>query len=267
MGDGEGQVALVTGGASGIGRAIAERLSARGARVVVADRDGDGAAAVAAANGGSAMAVDLADPAAAARLVGEVFATHGRLDLLVSNGGLSRNKRLLKEDLDSADLDRLFEVNFTAALRLAQVYLAGLEARDQHGRMLVTGSENSLSVPAAVKGFGLGMYVASKHALLIACEWLRDELAGAGKPLSVSVLLPGGVYTGMTAAGLGPDPDRWPAEMGIITPERCAELALAGLDAGLFYIPTHAHLADDMTPRAEGIRAALATLGLSSASG
>ncbi len=263
----DGQVALVTGGASGIGRALCERLAGRGARVIVADRDGVGAAAVAAAIGGKAAAVDLADPAEAARLVGDVFARHGRLDLIVSNAGISRNKRLMKEDFDSPDLDRLFEVNVRAALRLAQAYLAGLEARGQHGRMLMTGSENSLSRPAAVKGFGLGMYAATKHALLIAGEWLRDELAGAGKPLTVAVLLPGGVYTGITAAGLGPDPAAWPVHMGIIMPERCAELALAGLDAGLFYIPTHAHLADDMVERADGVRAALAVLGLRAESG
>jgi hypothetical protein len=76
------------------------------------------------------------------------------------------------------------------------------------------------------------------------------------------MLLPGGVYTGLTAPGLGPDPANWPADMGIIRPERAAELCLAGLDLGLFYIPTHRHLIDDMAARHQGVAAATAALGL-----
>jgi hypothetical protein len=66
----------------------------------------------------------------------------------------------------------------------------------------------------------------------------------------------------MTADGLGPDPDDWPADMRIITAERCAEIALDGLDKGLFWIPTHRHLADDMGPRHAGIAEAVRQLGL-----
>jgi hypothetical protein len=76
------------------------------------------------------------------------------------------------------------------------------------------------------------------------------------------VLLPGGVYTGMTAAGLGADPAQWPAEMGIILPERAAELCLNGLDLGLFHIPTHAHLHADMGWRYAGVGDATVALGL-----
>ncbi|MGL6044130.1 MAG: hypothetical protein ACRC1J_09415, partial [Sandaracinobacteroides sp.] len=72
----------------------------------------------------------------------------------------------------------------------------------------------------------------------------------------------GGVYTGMTAEGLGPDPAKWPAAMGVIPAGRCAELALKGLDLGLFHIPTHAHLLDDMEQRRLSVAAALAALGL-----
>ena len=258
-----GTAALVTGGASGIGAALALALAARGAAVVVADRDAAGAEETArmCGAGASALTVDLSDPGAAARMVAEAFVRHGRLDLVASNAGLSYPKRLLKAELDSPGVVDLFEVNFWAGLRIAQAYVAELEARGQRGRLLLTGSENSLSVPAAVKGAGLGLYAATKHALLIAAEWLRDELAGGGKPLDLHILLPGGVYPPMIAKRI-PDFAAAPPELALILPERCAELALAGLDAGLFYIPTHAHLADDMAPRAEGVRAALAKLGL-----
>jgi NAD(P)-dependent dehydrogenase (short-subunit alcohol dehydrogenase family) len=156
----------------------------------------------------------------------------------------------------------MFEVNMFAAIRLVQAWVPRLEADGRRGRLMITASENSLSVPDAVKNFGLGLYGASKHGVLVLAEWLRAEMAGGSKPLDVHVLLPGGVYTGMTADGLGPDPANWPAAMAIITPDRCAEIALAGLDAGLFWIPTHRHLADDMRPRSEGVAQAVRALGL-----
>jgi NAD(P)-dependent dehydrogenase (short-subunit alcohol dehydrogenase family) len=262
-----GQVALVTGAASGIGRALARALAARGALVIAADVNAAGAAETARAIGGVAegWAVDLSEPTAAPGLVARACDRFGRLDFVVSNAGMGSPpgpKRLLKADLDSPRLKAMFEVNLFAAIRLAQAWVPELEARGARGRLMITGSENSLSVPSAVKGFGLGLYAASKHGVLILAEWLRDEAQGGAKPLDVHVLLPGGVYTGMTADGLGPDPAKWPPQMGIITPERCAEIALKGLDLGLFHIPTHAHLADDMQPRHDSIAAAVELLGL-----
>lgn len=79
--------------------------------------------------------------------------------------------------------------------------------------------------------------------------------------MDVHVLMPGGVYTPLIARHI-PDPNDLPPEMNIILPERCAEIALNGLDLGLFYIPTHAHIADDMRPRTEGVAASLKALGL-----
>jgi hypothetical protein len=74
--------------------------------------------------------------------------------------------------------------------------------------------------------------------------------------------MPGAVYTPLIARGL-PDPTKAPSELGLIMPERCAELALTGMDLGLFYIPTHAHIRKDIQPRYEGILDALKALGLS----
>jgi NAD(P)-dependent dehydrogenase (short-subunit alcohol dehydrogenase family) len=256
------KVALVTGAGSGIGKAIAEALAARGARVVLADINEAGVKAAAAALGeaGSAVVCDLAKPEAAMRLVEQCFAAHKRLDLICSNAGIGHNRRLMKEAFDEG-VERLFAVNLFAGLRIAQTYVRLLQETGTRGRLTLTASENSLSVPAAVKGAGLGLYAATKHGLLIAAEWLRDELAFSSAPLDLHVLLPGAVYTPLVARAL-PDPSQAPAALGLIFPERCAELALKGMDLGLFYIPTHAHLADDMRPRTEGVAAALSALGL-----
>jgi NAD(P)-dependent dehydrogenase (short-subunit alcohol dehydrogenase family) len=263
--DWQGKTALVTGGASGIGRALAVAMATRGARVIAADIDGEGAAETARLTGGDALTVDLARPGAAAALVDRAYGLAGRVDMIASNAGMGSGpgpKRLLKADLDAPRVAAMFEVNMFAAIRLVQAWVPRLEADRRRGRLMITGSENSLSVPDAVKNFGLGLYAASKHGVLVLAEWLRHEMAAGNKPLDVHILLPGGVYTGMTADGLGPDPAGWPADMHVITAERCAEIALHGLDKGLFWIPTHRHLADDMGPRHHGVADAVRLLGL-----
>jgi NAD(P)-dependent dehydrogenase (short-subunit alcohol dehydrogenase family) len=253
-----GTVALITGGASGIGKALAEALAARGAELIIADVQAEAAAAVAASLGGLAITSDLSDPAAPAALIEGAYAWKGRLDLVCANAGYGRNKRLLKEPFDEAAMN-LLAVNMFAPIRVAQAYAQKLTAAGQRGRLMITGSENSLSLPDAVRRNGPGLYGAPKHGVLIMAEWLREELRG--ETMDVHILLPGGVYTPLIARHI-PDPANLPPEMNIIMPERCAEIALKGLDLGLFYIPTHAHLADDMHPRTQGVIDALAALGL-----
>lgn len=256
--DYNGKTALVTGGASGIGKALAQALRHRGATVIIADINAEllntAASEVDAAR---VIACDLADPAAPARLIEEAYAITGRLDLVCSNAGIGFNRRLMKATLDDS-VKRLFDVNLFAALRLAQAYHARLTG-DARGRMLFTASENSLSVPTAVKGMGLGLYAATKHALLIMLEWMRDELKDSA--LDIHVLMPGAVYTPLVARNL-PDPKLAPPQLDLIMPEQCAERALKGMDLNLFYIPTQPHLADDMRSRTDGVAQAVKALGL-----
>ena len=258
--DYSGKVALVTGGASGIGLAMARALRARGARLVIADIVDERLAAAAAEFGkdGVTIRCDLADAGAPAKLIGDAWGAFGRLDLVCSNAGIGHRRKILKETFDDS-FTRLINVNLIAGLRLAQAYNERLALEKAKGSILFTGSENSLSVPTAIKGRGIGLYAASKHGILVAAEWLRDETEGG--PMSVHVLMPGAVYTPLISAGL-PDPALAPANLNLIMPERCAEIALKGLDLGLFYIPTQRHLADDMRPRTEGVRDAVEKLGL-----
>lgn len=249
---------LVTGAASGIGKALAQQLAARGAFVVLADvNDAVESAASELGERARAIVTDLSEPEAPARLVNDAFAWRNRLDLVCSNAGVGHRGKIKNEPW-STDVERLFAINLFAAPRIAQAYLRALKPSGARGRIMFTGSENSLSVPAAVKGRGLGLYGASKHGVLIVAEWLRDECP----ELDVHVLMPGAVYTPLIARGL-PDPSLAPPELGLIMPERCAELALKGMGLGLFYIPTHAHIGDDIRPRFDGVQDALKQLGLS----
>jgi NAD(P)-dependent dehydrogenase (short-subunit alcohol dehydrogenase family) len=256
------QVALVTGAASGIGRALTEALVERGATALLADVDTEGANAVAEklGTGCQVVACDLTKPGDAAMIVGEAFERFGRLDFVCSNAGIARSRPLLDEQLEHADIDRLFSVNLFAGLRLVQAYAERLSREGTTGRVMLTGSENSLSLPTRVLGAKLGLYGITKHGLLIMAEWLREEFSDG--PIDLHVLLPGGVYTAMIES-VEPDPSRLPPELKVISSERCAELALRGVDLGLFYIPTHAHILDDMQSRTSGITHALTALGLS----
>mgnify|MGYP003665330905 FL=1 len=260
--DYKGKVALVTGAGSGIGRALAQALVARGAKVVCADINEEGVHATAASLGAQAMPIvcDMADHEVAATLIHDAGTWQGHLDLVCSNAGIGLNRRLIKQQLDDA-AERLFEVNLFSNLRMAQAYARWMEATGGRGRLMITGSENSLSVPAAVKGNGLGLYGATKHGVLVMAEWMKLEFEAGNIPVAVHVLMPGAVYTALIEKHL-PDPSKAPPGLGLIMPDRCAEIALKGMDLDLFYIPTHAHLADDMQPRVQGVKDALKALGL-----
>jgi NAD(P)-dependent dehydrogenase (short-subunit alcohol dehydrogenase family) len=256
--DYQGKVTLITGGASGIGKAMAEGLAARGARVIIADMNAEAADAVARTLGGLALTIDLAEDAAASRLIMTAYDWKGQLDLVCANAGYGRSKRILEERFDEAMI-HLFAVNLFAPLRLAQAYAAVLIADGGRGRLMITGSENSLSLPGAVRRSALGAYGATKHAVLIMAEWLKEELAG--EIMDIHILLPGGVDTPLTAQHRTV-PKQLAPNLKIILPEECAQLAIKGMDLGLFYIPTHAHIAGDLRPRLDGVLAGLDALGL-----
>ncbi len=259
--DYQGTTVLVTGAASGIGEATAIALSQRGANVICADIDAEGVAQTVSAigDGASSIVTDLGDPSAAAKLVDQAYESAGHLDLIFSNAGIGHRSTLAEEPFDATDaMTKLFEINFFAGPKIAQAYARHLKADGKRGRLMVTASENSLSVPSVVRGQKMVYYGATKHALLVAMEWMRIEQEEVGL-LDLHVLMPGAVYTPLVARSL-PDPSMAPPELELITSERCAEVALKGMDLGLFYIPTQAHLWDDMQPRVDDIKASLKAL-------
>ncbi|HKZ90756.1 MAG TPA: SDR family NAD(P)-dependent oxidoreductase, partial [Candidatus Limnocylindrales bacterium] len=105
----EGRVAIVTGGAQGIGRAIVDKLAEEGARVIVADIDGEKGEAAAAAVSGLAIRTDISDPHQVAALVDTVVDTHGKLDVLVNNAAIVPFTPW--DDIDFAEWRRIMSVN------------------------------------------------------------------------------------------------------------------------------------------------------------
>src|SRR3984893_8636831 len=189
-----GRVALVTGASRGMGRAIATRLAAQGAIVVAAAR-GDNAAATVAAIAGAggraeAVGADVTDAGALGRLPGAVADKHGRLDILISSAGVTRDQLLLRMKRD--DWDLVIATNLTAAFTLAQAALRPM--LKQHGGRIIAVS----SVVGQMGNAGQTNYAASKAGLIGFAKALAREVSSRG--ITVNVIAPGMIDTDMTRA-------------------------------------------------------------------
>ncbi|HEV8638115.1 MAG TPA: glucose 1-dehydrogenase [Chloroflexota bacterium] len=190
----DGQVAVVTGGARGIGRAISLRLAREGAALVVGDLDPAGAEAVAAeigAAGGRALGLraDVTVRADAGRLVDAAVSGFGGLDLLVNNAGILRVAPLLETDEEL--WDRTFDVNVKGMLFCSQAAARRMIAQGRGGRIINAASGAAKFGPA----LPIGAYAASKHAVLGLTRCLAVELAPHG--ILVNCYCPGIVDTPM----------------------------------------------------------------------
>jgi len=193
-----GRVAVVTGGASGIGRATAELFVAEGARVVVADVDGARGEAVAAALGTAAAfkRTDVADAGDVQALVDFAVAAFGGLHVMVNNAGVSgaMTARFLDDDL--ADFHRVLDVNLLGVMLGSQRAARHMAA---HGGGAII---NTSSVAALKPGAGVMTYRASKAAVIQFSKSIALELAPHG--IRVNCVAPGHIPTGMTSYDLGP---------------------------------------------------------------
>ena len=188
-----GKRALVTGGASGIGRATAVALAAEGARVAIADR-ADAAATVAEATraGGSAVAIrtDVASEDQVLRLFDEVRSTFGGLDILINNAGILVDKPLL--ETSAADFDRLMSVNLRGAFLVGREALRIMAAQES-GRVI-----NIASELAYLGRANCSLYCASKGGILSMTRAWAREFAPA---ILVNAVAPGPTDTPL----LGPE--------------------------------------------------------------
>ena len=185
-----GRVALVTGGASGIGLACARRLKAEGARVAIADADARRLAALRKSFGGADLyEIDVADAEAARRTVADLLRRRGRLDLLVLAAGICRDAVLWK--MTDEAWDRVIAVDLSGAAHYLRAAAAALR-RGRSGRVVLISSINGRRGK-----FGQANYSAAKAGLLGLARSAARELASSG--VTVNVVEPGFTDTPMTA--------------------------------------------------------------------
>lgn len=190
----DNHVALVTGASRGIGRAIAEKLAAQGATVVAAAR-GENARetveAITAAGGrAEAVGVDVTDVASLEGLPGSIVERHGRLDIVVSNAGITRDQLLMRMKRD--DWDQVIATNLTAMFTLAQSAIRPM-LKQRGGRIIAVSS-----VVGQTGNAGQANYAASKAGLIGFAKALAREVATRG--ITVNAIAPGMIDTDMTRA-------------------------------------------------------------------
>ena len=185
-----GKTAVVTGAASGIGRAVAGALARRGCHLALADVNGAGLAETAALLSFAGVRIsrhrlDVADRAAVAAFPAIVTNSHPAIHILVNNAGVALGGSF--EETDEADFEWLFDINFWGVVRLTRAFLPLLKASGE-GRIVNLSSLFGLIAPP-----GQTAYSASKFAVRGFSEALRHELAGSG--VGVTTVHPGGVAT------------------------------------------------------------------------
>ncbi len=183
------KVAVVTGAASGIGRASANLFAAEGARVLAVDLpDQDLAEAHDEGDGIAILEQDVAGQGAPARIIEEVIERFGQLDILFNNAGVSRNE--LAESQSEANWDLTLDVNLKAQFLLIQAAIPYLKQAPA-GRII-----NTASVMARMTDYGLIAYCASKAGVAGMTRTLALELGKYG--VTANYIEPGAIYTGMT---------------------------------------------------------------------
>jgi len=221
------KVAVVTGGANGIGRALCQRFAAEGARgVVVADLDGERAAALAQEIGGIAVRTDVSREADIVSLVARATEAYGAIDLFCSNAGIGTPGG---DDEPNEVWQRIWEVNVMAHIYAARAVIPGMLARGE-GYIVATASAAGL-----LAQIGSAPYSVTKHAAVAFAEWLSITHGDAG--IKVSCLCPQGVNTDLLRRSAG-----GPGEFlraNALEPEAVAEAVAKAIDEERFLILPH----------------------------
>jgi NAD(P)-dependent dehydrogenase (short-subunit alcohol dehydrogenase family) len=224
------KVVVVTGGASGIGRALARRFAADGAKhVVVADLDGKGAAAVAKEIHGSSTQIDVSNEAEIQALIEATERDHGPIALFCSNAGIGIGRGI---DTSDAVWQKIWEVNLMSHVYAAR-NLIPLMVKRGGGYLL-----NTASAAGLLSQIGSVTYAVTKHAAVALAEWLSITHGHEG--IKVSVLCPQAVRTAMTAGN-----EQGVASVdGMLEPEQVADTVTQALDEERFLVLPHPEVAE-----------------------
>lgn len=223
----QGRSAILTGAASGIGRAMATALAARGMAIALIDLPGpalDATAADLAASGAQVLAcpADVSDRTALDQTAKRIAETLPPPSILMNNAGIGPATTCL----DPAGWDRLLAVNLWGVIHGTQAFTPLLQAAPGPGLIINTGSKQGITTPP-----GNPAYNISKAAVKAFTEALAHDLRNRdGGRLSAHLLIPGWVHTGLTAASGTPKP------AGAWTPEQTVDFLLQSLARGVFYI-------------------------------
>ncbi len=215
---------ILTGASSGIGHALALRLAAQGARLVLASRNQERLAALAETirkQGGQAVVVptDVADPTQRTRLIEQTLADLGGIDILINNAGVGALGFF--EDVGEERLRRIMEVNFFSATELTRLGLPHLRRGRQPMIVNVASVLGRRAIPGCVE------YCASKFAMAGWSEGLRAELVRHG--IHVLLVCPGGVETEFDANMIEQRTSRPWRDRRRMSPNRCAQLIVAAM--------------------------------------
>ena len=222
----QGKVSVITGGGSGIGAASARAFAAKGAKVVVADLNGDAAAAVADEIGGLAIGCDVSNEAAINDLVARTEADVGPIEIFFNNAGIASGTDPLETDL-SVWADQ-WNVNLMAHVYSVRAVLPGMLSRGE-GCLLHTAS-----MAGILTSHGNLPYAVSKHAVVGLAEWL--SITYHDKGIRVSLLAPLGVRTPML--GDTSSPFARNAAGPVKEPEEVADMVTDAIETERFLILT-----------------------------
>lgn len=193
-----GKVAIVTGGAMGIGFAIASRLAEAGAKVLIADKDVAAAAKAAQIFGGAAIAIDVSDEVQVEAMVAKAVSEFGSVDILVNNAGIYPTVPVMSASKE--DFEKVIHINLMGAFFASKAAAKQMIAQGKGGKIINITSIDALH-PSSV---GLAFYDASKHGLWGFTKNLALELAPHN--ISVNAIAPGGVLTPGTGLGAPANP-------------------------------------------------------------
>jgi NAD(P)-dependent dehydrogenase (short-subunit alcohol dehydrogenase family) len=225
----QGKVVVVTGGGSGIGKAMCERFAAGGARaVVVADLNGANAESVAQALGGLGLRVDVAQEAEVQQLVAAATERFGQVDVFCSNAGIILRA---DEDAPAADWQRHWDVNVMAHVFAARAVLPQMLARGE-GYLVQTASAAGL-----LSQVNAAPYSVTKHAAVGFAEWL--SIAHGEQGIRVSCLCPQGVLTPMLMGMDGSQRHHSFLAAEAVTPEAVAEAVVQAMREERFLVLPH----------------------------